>query len=568
MSTGRLTLIATLVLLLVASLTAPALAAKRFHAGRFDVTLVVERGGSMLVTERIQFSFGPDTFTTVYRGLPVRRTDGLTIISASMDGRGLSRGNDPGQFEVKPQKDGLREIVWHFEPVTAATHSFELTYRVHGVVRVEQDRDVLEWNALPTRHAYAIDCASIDVESPATAPLAATPETEPASERIGRAPLEHFERCGFKRDDRWLIRVAFAPRSIVAAPPAWQQRDARVSRGLPLFLGLAGMILLAGVGGFVAFYLNHRLPVRAERQAPVSTPPDALPIPLGAALARGGGATWSTGLATMFDLAARGVLLIEEIPGSFLRKRDFEVSRRSTSISLRPSERAFCQLLFKGRDTPGLAVKFSEFARIFRSPRRWRTFPAAVTAELRQLGFIDEDRERAKSRATVVALSVLGLGLVSFCATIPFVNTQGGPPLMIGGAFMLTGIVGLIMTQSVSSLTDEARRRAGRWLAYGRQLKENVCDPHAAAATANGFAQTLPAAVAFGVAIQWAKALRKQGVTAGPAWLSALGQADGHMDSTIAMLTTSTLAGAHVDHSSGVAGASASAAGGGTSGAH
>ncbi len=169
------------VVVAVAGLAAPppALAAKDYRAAHYDVTLAVEPGGSMLVTETVRFVFGDDTFSYVSRELPSRRTDGLTVLGASMDGRELTRGDGPGQYEVRRQDQGGRRIRWHFETLTASEHTFTLTYRVNGVVRHTADSDLLEWWALPTKHEYAIGCATVTVSYPAAAVLAGVPAEAP-----------------------------------------------------------------------------------------------------------------------------------------------------------------------------------------------------------------------------------------------------------------------------------------------------------------------------------------------------------------------------------------------------
>ena len=248
-----------LVLLFAVVLLSPAgaFAAKDYRAESFDVTLVVEPGGGMVVTERIRFVFGDDGFTYVYRGLPSRRTDGVAVLDVAMDGRSFGPGDDPWQFELE-RKDGQRRVVWHFPEVRGATHTFELTYRVSGVVRFEAAEDVLEWYALPTSHVYGIDCASVEVRVPAGVALLEPLLLDPPAQSVsGERPLR-VTRCGFGRDDSWLLRARFAPRSLVAAPMDWQRRAATASRYAPVFLGLGGMIMLAGVGGFLVFALNHR----------------------------------------------------------------------------------------------------------------------------------------------------------------------------------------------------------------------------------------------------------------------------------------------------------------------
>ena len=86
MSVRRLAIVVSVIAGVLAMAVLPAGAAKPYRAERFDSQIVVEPGGAIVVTETIRFAFGPDEFTYVYRELPSRRTDGLTILEASMDG--------------------------------------------------------------------------------------------------------------------------------------------------------------------------------------------------------------------------------------------------------------------------------------------------------------------------------------------------------------------------------------------------------------------------------------------------------------------------------------------------
>ncbi len=556
-----------LVLLFAVVLLSPAgaFAAKDYRAESFDVTLVVEPGGGMVVTERIRFVFGDDGFTYVYRGLPSRRTDGVAVLDVAMDGRSFGPGDDPWQFELE-RKDGQRRVVWHFPEVRGATHTFELTYRVSGVVRFEAAEDVLEWYALPTSHVYGIDCASVEVRVPAGVALLEPLLLDPPAQSVsGERPLR-VTRCGFGRDDSWLLRARFAPRSLVAAPMDWQRRAATASRYAPVFLGLGGMILLAGVGGFLVFALNHRSPVRHDRHQRRAEPPDALPASLGAALTQSGTAGWPSALATLFHLAGRDIVRIEEVPGgSVFRKRDFVVTPGNPSALVRPSERALYDLLFVGKSGPRTSLKFSDLSRIMASGRRWKTFTSAVTDELTQQGFFDAARQRTRNVTTAAGAFTAFAGLGLLIAAVPFLDVYGHAAIFIGIATGIAGLVGLGVGQSLTPLTDEALRRKGQWEAYGRHLKDQAKSPAAGAhATGETFAAVLPAAVAFGAAEGWAKALEKAGITAGPAWLKTLPDRGHPMAATVAMISAGQTAGGQAGH--GGAGA-AGAAGGGSSGA-
>src|SRR5687767_8908898 len=87
-------------IVLMASL-AGAADAKDYSAERFDARIEVLRGGTIRVTEEVLVRFESGTFTQFYREIPSGRTDGLEIVSASMDGAVLPPGDGPGQVEVR-----------------------------------------------------------------------------------------------------------------------------------------------------------------------------------------------------------------------------------------------------------------------------------------------------------------------------------------------------------------------------------------------------------------------------------------------------------------------------------
>jgi hypothetical protein len=236
---------------------------------------------------------------------------------------------------------------------------------------------------------------------------------------------------------------------------------------------------------------------------------------------------------------------------------------------LRPSERAFCDLLFTSKSGTRPSVKFSEMGKAVATPSRWKLFTSAIKGELRQRGLIDKERERTRGRVSAAGLAIAGIGFAGLIAAVPFVREYGGATLSIGIALLAVGITGLIIGQSLTPLTDDAVRRAGLWRAYGRHLEQLSEHTAPASVTPAAFTRMLPFAVAFRAALPWAKALEKGGVTAGPAWLRVLPHEEGrsgHMATTVAMLSAGHSAGSSAGH--GAAGVSAGgAAGGGTSGA-
>ncbi len=423
MSVRRIAILVSVVAAVLAAAVLPAGAAKPYRAERFHSQVAVEPGGAIVVTETIRFAFGPESFTYVYRELPSRRTDGLTILEASMDGVPMERGKGAGQFEVK-RNDNRRRIVWHFPATSNATRTFTVTYRADGVVWQDTESDVLAWAILPTRHEYAIECASGEVRYPAAATLIAGATLDPAaSEVLHEGRTVRFEHCPFERNASWVMTLRFAPGSVASAAPRWQRRSALNRENTPLFLGLGGLVLLAGIGGFVMFALNHRH-ARTDHSGAVSSPPDDLgPALAGSLIGTGASAGWGPVLGALMDLARRGAVSIERVekPGVFTSK-EVRISRGPVPVHAAPHERVLLDLLFTDKNGPRTSVTFSQFARTFASSRRWKRLKGAITAELRDERLLDADRERTRGRVTVIGLVMLLVSIAGFVGSVATVR--------------------------------------------------------------------------------------------------------------------------------------------------
>jgi len=569
MSVRRLAILASVVASVLAAAVPPAAAAKSYRAEHFHSRVVVEPGGSIVVTETIRFAFGPDQFTYVYRELPSRRTDGLTILDASMDGVPMERGKSPGQYELK-RDDDKRRIVWHFPATSNASRTFTVTYRAAGVVWQDTESDVLAWTLLPTRHEYAIDCASGEVAYPPDAALVAEAAFDPsASEVRHESQTVRFERCPFERNASWVVTLRFAPRSVAAVAPRWQQRSALSRENQPLFLGLGGLVLLAGLGGFVMFALSHRHS-RTDNSGTVAFPPDNLrPALAGSLIGTAASAGWGPVLGGVLELARRGALTVESIEKTGLFKsQDVRISRGPAPAGASPHERVLLELLFNDKNGPRTSVTFSELAKTFASSRRWKQLKEVIASDLRTEGLLDADRERTRGRVMVIGLVVMLSSIVGFIASVALFDRVGESVLAVPISLLIVGVAGMITGASLSPLSEDGHRRAGRWRAFKRTLGEASETSAGSAPSVERLEHWLPYAVAFGTALAWMKRLQKQGVTMGPSWLAAVSRDGAHgpasIGATVAILSAGSSAGAHAGgHAGGVSGA----AGGGASGA-
>jgi len=569
MSVRPVAVLVSVVAVLLAAAAVPAVAAKPYRAEHYHARVVVEPGGSIVVTETIRFAFGPASFTFVSREIPTRRTDGLTVLEASMDGIPMERGKAAGQYEVR-RNDNRRRIVWHFPSTTNAARTFTVTYRAAGVVWRDAASDVFAWTLLPARHEYRIDCASAEVAYPEGAALVADAVLDPpAAEARHDSRAIRFERCPVEPNATWVVTLRFAQGSVAPVAPGWQRRSARNRETLPLFLGLGGFVLFAGIGAFVLFALNHRH-ARIDTPGAVASPPDDLPPALaGALVATGAAAGWGPVLGATMDLARRGALAIRSVEKTGLfGSQEVRIERGQTPPGAAPHERVLLEMLFTDKHGPRSSVTFSELAKNFASSRRWKRVRGAIASDLRAERLLDSDRERTRGRVIAAGLVILCSSIAGFIASVALFDQFGEPVLMLPIALLVVGVVGMVTGASFSPLSEEGHRRAEHWRAFKRTLEGKADAPSVAVTHAERVEHWLPHAVAFGAAITWMKRLQKQGVTLGPSWLTTVSRegsvGPANIGATVAILSSGSSAGAQAG---GHAGGAGGAAGGGSSAA-
>ena len=238
-------LIASLIAVLALSIV-PEAAAKTYSAERFDSRIRILPNGAIEVVETVVFRFEGE-FKYVYRELSRRRTDDIEIVSAEMDGRTLPFGNESGQVEVR-RRSKVR-VEWKFAPRADSSHTFVLTYIVRGVVQRDGGRDVLEWVALPTEHDYRIGESQVSLElpvAPLSRPIVDSKRVAELTFEPGGQQLQVFAR-GIGKNGWVKTRLEFGEGAIIAAAPAWQQRQLAARALAPRWLTAAGIILVAGL---------------------------------------------------------------------------------------------------------------------------------------------------------------------------------------------------------------------------------------------------------------------------------------------------------------------------------
>jgi hypothetical protein len=539
-----------LLALLVAGLAAPAAAAD-YKAQRFDVTAAVDHG-NLDVHETVAFQFLSGSHSRVWRDIPTRHTDGIEILAASMDGHAVTAGDGPGHYSVGGTDDV--RIEWHFAPEGPSAHTFALHYLIRGIVYRYAGNDVLRWRALPTEHTYAIDHSRVTIVAPVPTVAGAKVEghrlsIEPSADAGAPGGVD-VQAGEISSNGSLIAELHFAEGSLISAPPRWQQRQIYAASLAPRWAWTGAAVLVIGVFVLVSFRLKYpAASIRPEETTTTLEPPALLPAAIAGALAANGSRSGTPSVATLIDLADRGVLSVEEVAPGFAG-RQFELAQVPGKHDLEDHEIVAIATAFAGGSD---RVRLSKA--LSRLKRNGRRFGAALRDDLYKAGLLDARRRAVRGGLSALAFGGVILAAVSFTVTAAFVPQYGAWPFFMPGGLMIAAIIGLLMAASTTPLSDEGLIEAARWRGYRRHLKALAA--HRDSEAGEGFSsRSIVYGVALGLAYSWSRYLKRH-PEATPRWFVAAETDPGAFAAFI---------GAHAAAaSSGAAGGAA--AGGGSSGA-
>jgi hypothetical protein len=513
-----------LVLLLLSWAGLGAAEAKTYVAERFDARVELLPGGDLRVVETVVFRFESGTFKEVFREIPSRNSDGVAFVRASMDGRPLPRGKQPGQVEVRGNR--RIRITWRFPPTSASTHTFELEYVLRGVVRQAGETDTVVWRALPGKHSYRIESSTIDLTLPVSPAGPATTERR----KVDQLDVSHQDtairlRAAGIRPDGWIeVSVPLARGSVIGAPPAWQQGQQYRAAHAPKWIAAASAVLLAALILLFAVHQGYDSPHR-ERTTPPGGParPDTLSPAEAGALVSNANPGLEHAMGAIVALAGRGEIVISEEPRSRWSTRRFVLTRRAARRPLSPFEQAAVDAAFTHRGQLEDSVTLDK-ART-RLTGHFKPFKRALQAELKAHGFIDDGRQAVRDRyARLGVILVIAAGVTAAVVGAVFARRFGPWPLLIPGAIAVGSLIAFIAHAAHTPLSNEGVRRARAWRGFQQWLRDVAQDR--ATAPPTGSDELLAYAIALGLAGAWAKYLTKHRLAV-PAWFQPVGAADG-----------------------------------------
>jgi uncharacterized protein (TIGR04222 family) len=555
--------ISTVLFILVISLfvVTPVYAAKSYYAERFDVQIELQEDGSALITETVEFQFIGDPFTFVFREISARNTDGIMFLEASMDGNPMPQGTQAGQVEVETG-DPLK-VTWHFAPTSNRSHTFVVRYRAEGVIR-KGDADTLIWRAIPEEHEYQITRSTITLIYPSEARPVEDPTLGGNFDTIQQGNRIILTAGDIAEDEDLILTARFAPGSLTDTAPLWQTRSeqmaAATARALPIgFTAGMASLILGGLG-----LLTYARAQARELNIPAvisnASPPSDLAAAIAGKLTRQG----HTFIGTIFDLAQRGALEIQQEKG-LLGVKTYKLVPTDQATPLQPYEQALIDALFGAGQS---SIHMNEIGG--RLSMQSAPYEEQLEQELLQRGWLDPARKHKRTRLTVRAVVMIVASLIVFVVSIVGAGMsldENAPwlPWLVAlagisvGLFILS-IAFLIYAQAYSILTPAGEEQAARWKGFAEYLNR-VSKGREPAIRPDYFERYLPYAAVFGLGTSWAKYFQNLGGVPLPVWFQAAAGSHADFGAMVAILSVSDSAG------TGAGGAAGAASGGGSSGA-
>lgn len=508
---------------------------------RFDVNIVIEDSGDLVVTETIAQEFGSTPRHGIFRSIPNRlrydeefdRVYPIDLVSVR-----ASTGT-PADVETKEENGNF--VIRIGDPDTTITgrHTYELTYRVRGAMNGFEDRDELFWNAVGDQWEQDIGRMNVRVVGPDDITRIACYQGRFGSTlscdrgQITKKGAAIFEQSNLPAYQAMSVVVALPPGTVASTAPILHERwslDKAFSRTPVTVGGGIGLMALIAVG-FGALVWKRGRDVRyrgSQVDQVMGGPPDAqtqaqtqaVPLfekgtsvvefepPEGLRPGQVGTlvdevANTLDVSATIVDLAVRKYLVIEEIPKTWLLgKADWNLRLlpEPAGDHLLPYEKKLLDGLFEDGDQVELSALRKKFAE-----RLQKVKDALYNDVVARKWFLRRPDRVRQAWVVIGSLSLaLGIGITILLATFTKLGLLG-IPFAIGGILLLIGAnrmpartaKGTAMMRRVNGfriVIEKAERYVSKWAE-----QENV------------FTRFLPYAVVFGVTDKWAEAFESLG---------------------------------------------------------
>jgi uncharacterized protein (TIGR04222 family) len=515
---------------LAVALWLAALATPAVHADEawvitsFHSEIQIARDSKLTITEDIAVDFGSLQKHGIFRTIPLRyRYDDTHDRYYEITVDSVTDGTRPVPYTTSVENDN--EVIKVGDPnrLVSGPQRYVIKYEIAGAMNRFSDHDELFWNVDGALWPVPKQKVTATVSFPAGSfQKAACYEGAPGSTQTcdhtnTTDSASYASTRALGSGEEMSVVTALQKGAVDVPAPLLEARKRQFPQDAfefnPLTVGVGLLILLAGIGLIVRFWLLHgrdrayltryytapdgaqeRLePVFAHEPVVVEfEPPDKLtPAEIGVVLDESADTKDVT--ATIVDLAVRGFLTIGDVPG----KHDWLLTRKQGDVSgMQPYERT----LFDGLFADGKQeVKVSELKGKFRDSLRSVESQIYRDAMDHKFFVARPDVVRAATAGVAVVIGGIGAALTYFLG----IAFGGG---LIGVALVLVGLVLLVFHRAMASRTAAGREVMQKTLGFRLYMSTAERYRQQFAEKAEIFTQLLPYAIVFGVVERWAKA--------------------------------------------------------------
>lgn len=497
----------------------------------YDVDITVEDQGSILVEETIDYDFGTSDRHGIFRNIPVRtryddvkqgydRVYPLEVVSVT------GSPGTPVETETESDGDDIELKIGDPDKTITGEHTYVIAYRVKGVLNAFPDHVELFWNAVGAGWPVPVEAPRVRVETSGAIGRVvcfAGPErsTTPCSESAVEGSTATFGDGRLAPNEAFTVVVALPPDAVPPPVPILEQRWSLArSFSLTPFTVAGSLALLAVVVAWFATLVwrtgrdrrwvgsetdvafgnvggeEQSVPLLEHHRPPVEfVPPDGVrPGQVGTLIDEVANPLDVT--ATIIDLAVRGYLRIEEVPGEGWRaKPDWELVELKPAEGLLPYESQLLGALFRD----GSPVRLSGLRQHFSS--RLHKVEDALYDDVVDQGWFAGRPDRIRHRWTAIGAAVAVAGGVLVALTAAWTEWALLPlPLLVIGLLLMAG------ARSMPRRTAKGTGTLRRALGFRRLIEESEAERARFAEQQQLFSEYLPYAVVFGCTDKWAKA--------------------------------------------------------------
>ena len=519
--------------------------------------IIIQEDGLVRITETIAADFGAVPKHGIYRYIPVgyRASDGKTL-TIEITVNSVTDGEKPLAYATKYTDGNMSLKIGNPDKTFSGKQIYVIDYTVRGILRAFPNYDELYWNVTGNKWGVVIERASATVSLPKEGIVQMScyvggngTNNYCDSKKTSENAANFSWPKPLQKGEEMTVALGFAKNMIPLLPPLAEDvppiNNAATFSALAFLLSFAGTLLLCITAFSRLWQAKGRDANSSGETAPIfgketiiaeyESPLGLRPGEIGALIDETADTVDIT--ATIIDLASRGFLTIEEIPKKwFLGNTDYKLAKTSLADEkLLGYEKTLLHALFKGRNDTSLSSFLQVFANEQKSLSQKKEESVKISdlknsfykdlAEIKKELYLavaekklfveNPQTVRMKYMGFALAMVVAGMILATFTGPL-----QGGTFSGMGLGLIFSGVIFFIVAQKAmpkkTPLGYETYLKA-----EGYKLFISETEKHRAVfyEKQNMFMEVLPYAIVFGVAKQYAKAMKDMGIKPPePAW--------------------------------------------------